>query len=239
MLSDEPFEMQLNLTTLHAEAKITGIEYKFQKHHEGKMLVQQGTAFREHIRTVLSGTVPISKAADQPMISETVRFDVPTRLVSPSFISRHTRVHYGLLFLVTVEHGHLFKTSHVLEFSIPLTIANLPHDHLLRIPELTAIQNYRDSKECPIFFDPSLDEPPPVQGVPSEWIGPLTAALTTSPQNDEPPNYFSLPNLPPQLEVRKERKERTVFLSRPAKGAYNASDLSDAVIVPGLFDEDW
>ncbi|KAI9253773.1 hypothetical protein BDA99DRAFT_518947 [Phascolomyces articulosus] len=242
---DEPFEMQLNLTSLHADAKIVSIDYKFRKHHEGKMLVQQGTAFREHIRTVIHGNVPISGSSSSP-ISETVSFDVPTRLVSPSFTTRHTRVHYGLQFIVTVEQGHLFKNSHVMEFSIPLIIANLPNDHLLRIPDLTAIQNYRESKECPIFFEAGLEEPPEPQGLPSDLLGPLTAALIPSPpqqqnehNNEEPPSYFSLPNLPPQLELRKERKERTVYLTRPAKGAYHAGELMEAVIIPGLFDEDW
>ncbi|KAI7859264.1 hypothetical protein BDC45DRAFT_432949 [Circinella umbellata] len=239
---DEPFEMQLNLTSLHADAKILSIDYKFRKHHEGKMLVQQGTAFREHIRTVIHGSVPISSTSSHPssLISETVRFDVPTRLVSPSFTTRHTRVHYGLQFIITIEQGHLFKNNHIVEFSIPLIIANLPHDHLLRIPDLTAIQNYRDSKECPLFFDSGLEEPPEPQGLPSDLLGPLTAALIPSPpQNEEPPSYFSLPNLPPQLELRKERKERTVYLTRPAKGAYHAGEIMEAAIIPGLFDEDW
>ncbi|KAG2217277.1 hypothetical protein INT45_005379 [Circinella minor] len=221
---DEPFEMQLNLTSLHADAKILSIDYKFRKHHE-----------------VIHGSVPISStSSNSSLISETVRFDVPTRLVSPSFTTRHTRVHYGLQFIITIEQGHLFKNNHIVDFSIPLIIANLPHDHLLRIPDLTAIQNYRDSKECPLFFDSGLDEPPEPQGLPSDLLGPLTAALIPSPpQNEEPPSYFSLPNLPPQLELRKERKERTVYLTRPAKGAYHAGEIMEAAIIPGLFDEDW
>ena len=235
--------MQLNFTSLNADAKILSIDYKFRKHHEGKMLVQQGTAFREHIRTVIHGNVPITSSnisTSSSPISETVRFDVPTRLVSPSFTTRHTRVHYGLQFIITIEQGHLFKNNHIVEFSIPLIVANLPHDHLLRIPDLTAIQNYRDSKDCPLFFDSGLDEPPEPQGLPSDLLGPLTAALMPSPpQNEEPPSYFSLPNLPPQLELRKERKERTVYLSRPAKGAYHAGEIMEAAIIPGLFDEDW
>ncbi|KAI7876923.1 hypothetical protein K492DRAFT_134714 [Lichtheimia hyalospora FSU 10163] len=229
---DEPFEMQLNMTTLHADAKIAAIEYKFRKHHEGKMLVQQGTAFREHIRTVIHSTVPIpsSNTHHGTQVAETVIFDVPTRLVSPSFCSRHTRVHYGLQFLVTIEQGHLFKNTTVVDFSIPIIIANLPHDNLLRIPDLTVIQGYRESKECPMFFDPSLDEPPS----PSMNNGPLS-----TPMNEEPPNYYTLPIQPPQFQLGKERKERTVFLTRPAKGALHSQDMYPAVIIQGLFDEDW
>ncbi|KAF7724651.1 hypothetical protein EC973_000823 [Apophysomyces ossiformis] len=238
---DEPFFMQLNMTVLHSEAKLTNVTFKFRKHHEGKLLVQQGTAFREYVRVVLQKTVPIT-GPDNSQISERVHFDVPTKLVSPSFASRHTRVYYDLQFLVTIEHGHLFKSTHTAEFSIPLTIANLPHDQLPRIPELLSIRNYRESNECPQFFDPSLTEPPPVpQGLPSQWIGPLTAALMgNTPQGgEEPPSYFSLSQLPPQFELCKERKERVVFLSRQAKGAYHAAELGEATIIPGLFDEDW
>lgn len=239
---DEPFRMQLNMTVLHSDARITNLVYRFRKHHEGKMLVQQGTAFREHIRTVIQDTVTLP-SPDLTQLSETIRFDVPTRLVSPSFISRHTRVHYDLCFQVTIEQGHLFKTSHVTEFAIPITIANLPYDQLLRIPDLTSIQFYRESLECPLFFDPNLEEPPVPQGLPSNLIGPLTAALMSpgggNSGEEQPPSYFSLPELPPQFELRKERKERTVFMTRLAKGAYHGLDLGEATIIPGLFDEDW
>ncbi|KAI8098056.1 uncharacterized protein B0P05DRAFT_576881 [Gilbertella persicaria] len=236
---DEPFKMQLNMTILHSDSKITNIAYKFRKHHEGKMLVQQGTAFRENVRTIIQDTVSLT-SSDLTQLSENIQFDVPTRLVSPSFISRHTRVYYDLYFQVVIEQGHLFKTSYTTEFAIPITIANLPYDQLLRIPDLTAIQHYRDSSECPLFFDPGLDEPPAPQGLPSELIGPLTAALMSPNSNDEqPPSYFSLPELPPQFQLRRERKERTVFMTRQARGAYHGADLTEATIIPGLFDEDW
>ncbi|KAI9315860.1 hypothetical protein BX666DRAFT_2019552 [Dichotomocladium elegans] len=229
---DEPFEMQLRLTALQADAKIHGIEYVFRKHHEGKMLVQQGTAFREYIRAVIHGRVPITSNANDNQISETVRFGVPTRMVSPSFTTRHTRVHYDLQFIINIEHGHhIFRMSSPVDFTIPIIIANLPHDNLLRIPGLTSIEDYRDSKECPIFFDPSMEEPPATP--------PATFSVTSPPVNEEPPNYFSLQEQPPQLELRKERKERTVFLTRPAKGAFHGHEILPATLIPGLFDEDW
>ncbi|KAI8083033.1 uncharacterized protein BX664DRAFT_267506 [Halteromyces radiatus] len=234
---DEPFSMQLNMTTLHSDCKFSNISFKFRKHHEGKMLIQQGTAFREHTRTVLHGTVPISGSSTNTNLSELISFDIPTRLVSPSFTTRHTRVYYDIQFQVHIEHGHLFKSAHTAEFAIPLTIANLPHEQLLRIPNLTSTQHYQNSKECPFFFDPALEEPPSPQGLPSELIAPLTAALMSPPQNEEPPSYFSLPSLPPQFEIRKERKERTICMSKPAKGAYYAVDLGDAVVIRGLYDE--
>lgn len=240
MTIDEEFKMQLNMTTLHSDSKISSVVYRFRKHHEGKMLVQQGTAFKESIRTVIQEGVNLN-SSDSSQLSETIQFNVPTRLVSPSFTSRHTRVYYDISFQVTIDQGHLFKTSYVNEFSIPITIANLPYDQLLRIPDLTSILHYRNSTECPSFFDPELEEPPAPQGLPSEIIGPLTAALM-SPENsseEQPPSYFSLPELPPQFEIRKERKERTIFMTRQARGAYHSTDLTEATVIPGLYDEDW
>ncbi|CAO3654225.1 unnamed protein product [Cunninghamella echinulata] len=245
---DEPFSMQLNISTLHSECKINAIHFKFRKHHEGKMVIQQGTAFRDHVRTVIQGKIPINSNCNTH-ISEEVTFDVPTRLVSPSFISRNTRVCYDLQFQIHLEHGHVFKSETVADFAIPLTIANLPFEQLLRIPDITSIQFYQQSKECPLFFNPELSEPPEPQGLPSELLGPLTAAINTPASNtshqvnnnnmEEPPSYFSLPSLPPQLELRKERKEKTVFTTTSAKSAYNISDIDNAVIIKGLYDEGW
>lgn len=232
--------MQLNMTMLHSDSKITGLTFKFRKHHEGKMLVQQGTAFRESVRVVLqdNATVQPNKAISQP-----IQFVIPTRLVSPSFTSRHTRVHYDICIQASIEQqGHLFKSSYFSEFAIPIAIANLPADQLLRVPNLTSIKDYRHSKECPLFFDPQLDEPPLPQGLPSELIGPLTSALLNTPQQtgeDQPPSYFSLPELPPQFEIRKERNEKTSFLSRQARGSLQSTELIEATVIPGLFDEDW
>ncbi|KAI8071057.1 hypothetical protein BC940DRAFT_295154 [Gongronella butleri] len=232
---DEPFTMHLTTTTLISDGKITALTFKFRKHHEGKMLLQQGTAFKEYVRNVLQGTVTIP--ANSTHISEEIGFDIPTRLVSPSFVSRHTRVHYDVLFQVHVEHGHLFKTDHVSEFSIPLSIANLPFDQLHRVADLTAIQFYQKSKECPEFFDPDLDAPPPTPS--AAWMDALQATFTSPPQNEEPPSYFSLPAVPPPLiPPENERRERTVFMSKPARGAFQG-DLGDAVIIRGLYDESW
>ncbi|KAG0743026.1 hypothetical protein G6F57_003038 [Rhizopus arrhizus] len=239
---DETFQMQLNMTMLHSDSKITNISYKFRKHHEGKMLVQQGTAFRESVRVVLQDSVQITP---NKTLSQPIEFVIPTRLVSPSFTSRHTRVHYDICIQAAVEQqGHLFKSNYLTEFTIPLAIANLPYDQLLRVSHLTSIKDYRQSKECPLFFDPQLDEPPLPQGLPSELIGPLTSALLSStPANtngeDQPPSYFSLPELPPQFEIRKERNEKQMFLQRQARGSLQSGELIEATLIPGLFDEDW
>ncbi|KAI9271092.1 hypothetical protein EDC94DRAFT_597097 [Helicostylum pulchrum] len=231
---DEPFVMHLKMISGQSDSRITGVSFKFRKHHEGKMLVQRGTAFREHIRTVLQGSIPTSGL--DSIFDEDVSFDVPTRLVSPSFISHHTRVYYDIQFQVGLEHGGLFKSTHVMDFAIPITVANLPYDQLLRIPCLTSIEFYKSSKECPQFFDPGLEEPPEQSALPSGLMGSIQAALMTSTPRDEPPNYFSIPTLPPQLELRKERKEKSVYLTRIARGGI---ELADAIVVTGLFDESW
>ncbi|OBZ84493.1 hypothetical protein A0J61_07455 [Choanephora cucurbitarum] len=233
---DEPFLMHLKLFAGQPDARIASVQFKFRKHHEGKMLVQKGTAFKEYIRTVLQGQIPM--ASSEPKVEQDISFDVPTRLVSPSFISHHTRVFYDLLFTVAVDSGGLFKSTYTSEFTIPITIANLPYDQLLRIPHLTAIEFYKTSKEPPRFFEPTLEEPPEQPTVSSQMMGTIHQALMTSTPRDDPPNYFSIPTIPPQFEFVRERKERSVYLTRAAKGSYGA-DLGEATVIPGLFDESW
>lgn len=225
--------MHLKMLLGQSDSRITSVNFKFRKHHEGKMLVQRGTAFREHIRIVLQGSIPVTGTDNK--IDQDVTFDVPTRLVSPSFISHHTRVHYDLQFQVSLEHGGLFKSTHMIEFAIPIMVANLPYDQLLRIPCLTAIEFYKTSKECPQFFEPTLEEPPEQSELPSGLMGSIQAALMTSTPRDEPPNYFSIPTLPSQLELRRERKEKSVYLTRTARGI----ELTEAIVISGLFDENW
>lgn len=229
--------MHLKVLPTHSDSKITSLQFKFRKHHEGKMLVQKGTAFREHTRVVLQGNVPIV-GTNQHQLEEDISFNVPTRLVSPSFSSHHTRVHYDLQFLIGMDHGGaLFKTLHTYDFSIPIIIANLPYDQLLRIPGLTSIAFYKSNKECPQFFDPVLDEPPEQPSLSDELMGSIQQALMTSTPREEPPNYFSIPTIPAHIEFRRERKERTVYLTRLAKGS--TYDVTEATIIPGLFDESW
>lgn len=234
---DEPFVMHLKIRLAQSDSRITNVSFKFRKHHEGKMLVQKGTAFREHVRTVLQGNMPVP--GTENTFDQDITFDVPTRLVSPSFITQHTRVYYDIQFQITMEHGGIFKSTSSADFAIPITIANLPYDQLLRIPGLTSIEAYRNSKECPQFFEPTLEEPPEQSALPSELMGSIQAALMTSTPRDDPPNYFSIPTIPPQLELRKERKERTVYLTRSARGGGIGADILEATVYTGLFDEGW
>jgi hypothetical protein len=229
--------MHLKIRLAQSDSRITGVHFKFRKHHEGKTLVQKGTAFREHVRTVLQGHIPVP--GTESIFDQDITFDVPTRLVSPSFVSHHTRVCYDIQFQLAIEHSGLFKSTSTVDFAIPITIANLPYDQLLRIPGLTSIEFYKNSKECPQFFEPTLEEPPEQSALPSELMGSIQAALMTSTPRDEPPNYFSIPTIPAQLELRRERKERYVYLTRNARGATGTAEILEATIIPGLFDEGW
>jgi hypothetical protein len=229
--------MHLKMVLGQSESRITSISFKFRKHHEGKMLVQKGTAFREHVRVVLQGHIPVP--GTEYKFEQDISFDIPTRLVSPSFISYHTRVYYDIQFQITIEHGSIFKSTNTVEFAIPITVANLPYDQLLRIPGLTSIEFYKTSKECPQFFDPTLEEPPEQSALPSELMGSIQAALMTSTPRDEPPNYFSIPTIPAQLILRKERKERSVYMTRTARGVGAGVELTEATVISGLFDDSW
>ncbi|KAI8367527.1 uncharacterized protein BYT42DRAFT_586592 [Radiomyces spectabilis] len=232
---DEEFDLQLEIESLQKELVVTGVSYALKKYYEGKILLQKGTARKLHVRTVMNSSVAV--LGNGGSIRMPVHFHIPTRLVSPAFASRHLRVYYDLVFFIQLaNHSSLLKNTYMGEVSIPIAIANLPNDQLLRVPDLTSVQHYTDSKEAPIFFDPSLDEPPQQNSIPSELWGPLTAALATPPTTS-PPNYFSLPSLPPQFG-RKERVEKVSFTSRLVKAGF-APELGDPVTVMDYKDGDW
>ncbi|RCH80162.1 hypothetical protein CU098_002657, partial [Rhizopus stolonifer] len=226
---DDPFFMHLRLVLLQTDGKITDVTYRFRKRHEGKMVLVSGTAVHDYVRIITGGRCPIEELSSQ--FATDIAFTIPTRLVSPSFATTHTRVHYDILFSVTSEHKGLFKSTHEIEFSVPITIGNLKHEQMLCVNGLTSIGNYRTNKELPLFFDHSLEEPPEL--VTEDPNHP--EALMTSTPREEPPNYFSIPTIPPQLEVSGKREETVVYLSSSAKG----SDLPEAAMFYNLFDEGW
>lgn len=243
---DELFNMKLTITPVTSEIRLSSITYRLRKHHEGRMPLQKGMAYRDHIRIPVSNPVilPTDITPQAPIVTE-ISFNIPTRLVSPSFASRHTRVRYDLHFLVNFEQGHtLFKSQHVTEFAVPLAIANLPNDQLLRIPDLTNIQWYTDSRECPFFFAPELEEPPalppPSSVFPGASASDLTGQLfTPATPIGSPPSYFSLPGLAPQPQTRRrERQEKVIYTTRIIKSGSGA-ELGEALIVKGVTDEDW
>ncbi|KAI7864889.1 hypothetical protein BDF14DRAFT_1829930 [Spinellus fusiger] len=232
---DEIVNFVLEVDCIPSDLMATNVIFTLQKHHEGKLLLQKGTAHKTYVRLILHSSVPI--ANNKGRIHVPIQFQIPTRLVSPSFASRHLRVYYHLVLTLQFENfGSLLKSTHTAELMVPIGIANLPHDHLLRIPELTSVQSYESSREAPLFFDPSLDEPPAQASIPNELWGSLTAALVTPP-NTSPPNYFSIPSLPPQL-MRRERVERTVFTSRLVKSGF-ASELGEPIVLTNVDDDEW
>ncbi|CEP07804.1 hypothetical protein [Parasitella parasitica] len=225
---DEDVDMELCLDSIPSDLVVSNVLFTLNKCHTGQLQLQRGLALKSKVRKILSGCVPV--AGNKGSIRLPINFHVPTRLVSPSFCSRHIRVYYEMTFAIQfTNHGGLLKSTPSTEFSVPIGITNLPHNHLLNIPHLTSVQSYLESKEAPVFFDPFLDEPPSQSSIISnELWGPLTAALTTPPIS-APPNYFSLPDLPSQF-IPKDREERTTFTSRLIKPGM-AQELGDTITV--------
>ncbi|KAL9552848.1 hypothetical protein MBANPS3_003573 [Mucor bainieri] len=224
---DEDVDMELHVDSIPKDLVVTNVNFTLNKCCTGQIQIQRGLARKSKVRKIISGSLPVG--GNGGSIRLPIKFHVPTRLVSPSFLSRHIRVYYEMVFTVQfTSHGGLLKSTPSCEFSIPIGITNLPHNHLLHIPNLTSVQSYLQSKESPIFFDPYLDEPPSQSSIPSELWGPLTAALTTPPITS-PPNYFSLSDLPSQF-IQKDREERTTFTSRLIKPGM-AQELGDPITI--------
>ncbi|KAI9267341.1 hypothetical protein BY458DRAFT_490497 [Sporodiniella umbellata] len=226
---DDPFFMHLRIALVQTDAKIIDVTYRFRKKHEGKMVLVSGTAVHDYVRIITGGRCLVEEPSSQ--FASDISFTIPTRLVSPSFTTTHTRVHYDISFCVTSEHKGLFKSTQEMEFSVPIAIGNLKHEQMLCVNGLTTIGHYRNNKDAPLFFDHTLEEPPEL--ITDDPNHP--EALMTSTPRDEPPNYFSIPTIPPQLEVKEQRKETTLYLSSSAKG----SELPEAVMFHNLFDEGW
>lgn len=225
---DEKVDMMLQVDCIPTDRIVSSVTYTMNKCSMGQMQLQRGLARRIKTRKILQGSLAVSGNAGTVKIP--VNFHIPTRLVSPSFQSRHLCVYYELVFSIQFSSfGGLLKSSSCFtECSIPIGITNLPHNHLLHIPNLTSVQSYLQSKESPIFFDPYLDEPPTQSTIPSELWGPLTAALTTPPVTS-PPNYFSLSDLPSQF-IQRDREEKVVFTSRLIKSGM-APELGDPITI--------
>ncbi|KAG0172950.1 hypothetical protein DFQ30_009301 [Apophysomyces sp. BC1015] len=227
---DEEFDVLLQIESVARDTVVTGVSYALKKHHQGRVLLQTGTAHMSHTRHIMESKLAILTNGGSVRIP--IHFHIPTRLVSPSFTSRHLRVYYDIVFTIQFEQpSSIFKTSQTADVSVPIGIANLPNDYLLQIQDLTAVQSYNQSKEAPFFFDPSLNEPLS-QAYDSYY--PQTNNPTSPPS--PPPSYFNLPE-PPYLPSR-ERIERCVQTSRLIKPGFSA-ELGDPVAVTNVMDEDW
>lgn len=230
--------MQLKFTMLCDSARVAHVQFRFRKHHQGKILIQRGTALRSFVRDMLQGNVAA------PFTS--LEFDIPTRMVSPTFSSRNTRVYYDLFFVVTLEEQqHLFKkkSNTQCEFVIPINIGSLPHHDRGRVPDLHAIQHYTQSRALPEFFDPTRSESPDT---------PLPYASTTDTGDAPPPSYYDTRHT---LAKPLQRQERNVYLTRSVNGLLTGgvpgcssnsvgspsvlAELGEVTTIPSLFDEDW
>lgn len=138
---------------------IDSVAYKLRKVYEGKLLLQRGTVHRFYKRDILQTTVPV-KGNKGSLHLQDIRVQFPSRLISPCFTSNHVRVYYYLIFMIQFNSGNLLKSTHHVQCEIPIGIANLSNQHLARVRDLTCIQDYKECRDAPIFFNPDLDAPP-------------------------------------------------------------------------------
>ncbi|OAD74526.1 hypothetical protein PHYBLDRAFT_167935 [Phycomyces blakesleeanus NRRL 1555(-)] len=190
----EDVEGYLDIKAIPSNAVVSELSFILEKTLEGRKTYQVGTVRRLETQEILSENVPVH--GNDGSVRLPLHFKLPGRLVSPCFQSKHIRTHYSLVVTVRIELlKTLLKSSSIqtASFTMPISIGNLSHDNILAIPDLTSLQDYRQSTECPIFFDPVLENPPSST---SMW-GPMTT-LRATPPVASPPNYFSLPQQTPQ-----------------------------------------
>ncbi|KAI9025210.1 hypothetical protein CLU79DRAFT_744578 [Phycomyces nitens] len=191
---EEDVEGYVDIKAIPSNAVVSELSFVLTKTVEGKKACQLGTVRRMETQDILSENVPVH--GNDGSVRLPLHFKLPDRLVSPCFQSKHIRTHYSLVVTVRIELlKTLLKSSSIQtsSFTMPISIGNLSHDNILAIPDLTSLQDYRQSTDCPLFFDPELDNPPSAT---SMW-GPMTT-LRATPPVASPPNYFSLPQQTPQ-----------------------------------------
>ncbi|CDH60076.1 hypothetical protein RO3G_02051 [Lichtheimia corymbifera JMRC:FSU:9682] len=236
---DDWVDIQLEIRCLPSDMIISDLGYTLKKHHDAKLRLQQGTAYRKDESVIVYEThtgVPGNDGEARIPL----HFRLPTRGVSPSFTSRHLRVYYSLVLHIECRQqqgstGRLLKKNniHKADLVVPIAIANLQHDQMLQVSNLTAIQPYQTSDDVPMFFDPSLDEPPSTPLLTANGTGASSLLQQNStPPLQSPPNYFSLHTLPPQLRKQK-RVERTTHTS------HFLTDSTDTVDVVDVLDDEW
>ncbi|KAI8394119.1 uncharacterized protein BYT42DRAFT_609862 [Radiomyces spectabilis] len=217
---EEYMDMELNVRMVPSEAIVAGINFALLKQYDGILL---GNIRRQHQRTVLQSSISMSGNASE--ITVPIRFQIPTRLTSPCFTSKYIRVYYRLSFSIQFSTvGSLrIKAGKAVTFSVPIGIANLPYSQFSHVPELSSIESYEDSKQAPVFFDPTLED------MPQGYVNDMTSIPAQS-----PPNYFSLPRAPHLYSHVKERNEHTVWTSRFVKPGF-APELGDPLTAASNF----
>lgn len=158
---DESVELDLEITCIPSDLIVSYISYLFKKHYDGKLRLQRGTAAKSSYRSILQANVGVT--GNDGTVRMPIRFQMPSRLVSPSFASKHIRVYYNLIINIHFESlGSLLKnppTSHsslslspsqicptaicyVFPTSLPSNLTATPRKHLTSlIHPLTSHQN--------------------------------------------------------------------------------------------------
>ncbi|KAG1323821.1 hypothetical protein G6F62_009451 [Rhizopus arrhizus] len=214
---DEDVDMSLYIESFSSDLIVSAINYTLYKHSDGQIQLQRGLARKTKVRQILQSTASIPGNAGSILVP--IQFHVPTRLVSPSFQSRHINVYYDIVFTIQFSNRNRLKSTLSVDFILPIGITNLPYNHLLHIQHLTSVQSYLVSKESPVFFDPALDEPPS-----HAHLVPLSTPPIAS-----PPSYFSIQDVPSQF-IQRDREEKTMFTSRLIKPGMSP-ELGDPIVI--------
>ncbi|KAI7907148.1 uncharacterized protein BX663DRAFT_426137 [Cokeromyces recurvatus] len=219
---DELINFDLQVDCIQPNLVVASVDILLEKRYIGQLQLQHGLARKYKARKITGHTIS-SVTGNAGSVKIPVQFLLPTKLVSPSFQSRYLCIHYAIVLRIYFKKTKALTTHDVNseKWSIPIGITNLPYSHLLNIPHLTSIESYLDSKESPVFFDPSLDEPPRRMSHDDDNDNDdldLSNSFSISPTTPSPPNYFSLTTgIVPSQFIQKERKERTRFTSRLIK----------------------
>ncbi|EPB88360.1 hypothetical protein HMPREF1544_04826 [Mucor circinelloides 1006PhL] len=236
---DQLFQIDLEINAIPSDVVIGSVAFKLRKVYEGKLLLQRGTVHRLYKRDILQTMVPV-KGNNGSLHLPNVRVQMPSRLVSPCFTSNHVRVYYYLIFMIQFDSGNLLKSTHHVQFEIPIGIANLSNQHLARVRDLACIRDYKECRDAPVFFNPDLDAPPKTLFQPMSNISsmPPIDMLSLSPPMDEslPPAYFSLSEVP--QFILKDRIEKTRYSSRLVKPNVSP-ELGEPLVLEPYFDDEW
>ncbi|KAI8635957.1 hypothetical protein BD408DRAFT_487218 [Parasitella parasitica] len=156
---DQQFQIDLEIDTIPPDVVIGSVAFKLRKVYEGKLLLQRGTVHRLYKRDIQQTMIPVKSNSGSIHLSG-ISVQMPSRLVSPCFTSNHVRVYYYLVFMIQFDSGHLLKSTQYAQSEIPIGVANLSNRNLARVRDLACIQDYKECRNAPVFFNPELDAPP-------------------------------------------------------------------------------
>ncbi|KAI8977580.1 hypothetical protein BDF20DRAFT_875619 [Mycotypha africana] len=179
-------QLDIEINCIPSDISVGSLGYKFRKCYEGKLQLERGIVHKVFKRDIHQKMINIKdNAVDSGNSSNlyvpNLQLQLPSWLLSPCFQSNHIRVYYYLILMVQLDPTNLLKSSYHTQVQIPIGIANVSHEHFARLPGMTTIQHYKNSREAPVFFDANLEEPPGYPISPPLSTRDSTGELFTSP----------------------------------------------------------